>query len=480
MNLSIAFAYILASTNPGRYAVPNDGLDDGPAFRTALTRACATDHLLKIPAGTFEISQESGKLGGLNVTSCAGLSIVGEGRSATKLRMVPRPMSVGEDYYLVNIDGGSSDIEITMLTLDGRRAEFEATKSTAEQVHLIRTYQAKRVDVHDADLINSVGAGIKAIDLNDISVSNVRFHGHGRGGFEAHSNTTDVRLVGNSFADIADQHIAQEGGGGNSRWSIVANNHGPHGTGSGLVYDLGSGATDLAMIGNTIVDGGVQGYSLDRFAVIGNVFDQSEVSGGTPLYFKGGNHQGAILGNVLRSEGSVGEAYALRVASLDNARDPYSLAIVGNVATHAANTGFHLVSGLGRITIDANVISSTQDATSYGIAISNLLNKDQRSITVSDNSITNEDTGVVVSVGSCATCTQDSIAINGNTVHSTKPGARGFYNETHTHLGIPYPSMCRGDGNVMDVLGLTWAKVGTANPQPNEVEGCTLYGEAVP
>ena len=480
MYLPIALAIIIASTNPGRSAVPNDGVDDGPALRAAITRACATDHLLKISAGVFEISQEPGKLGGLNITGCSGLSIVGEGRNATKLRMIPRPMSRGEDYYLINIDGNSSDIEVTMLTLDGRRAEFESTNSTAEQVHLIRTYQAKRVDIHDADLINSIGAGIKAIDLNDISVNNVRFRGHGRGGFEAHSNVTDVRLVGNSFYDIADQHIAQEGGGGNSRWSIVANNHGPHGTGSRLVYDLGSGATNLALIGNTIIDGGVQGYSLDRFAFIGNIFDQSEADGGTPLYFKGGNHQGAILGNVIRSESIVNEAYALRVASLDDARDPNSLAIVGNVAMHAANTGFHLVSGLGRLTVDANVISATQDNLSSGIAVSNLLNKDQRSVVISDNSITNEDTGVVVSIGACTTCTQDAIAIGGNAVFSSKLNARGFYNETHNHFGIPYPSMCRGDGNVMDVLGTTWAKTGTVNPQPNEVEGCTLYGEAVP
>src|SRR3990172_4945221 len=90
---------LVISTSPSRQAVPNDGIDDGSYFRKAATRACETDHLLKIPAGTFEISQEDGRLGGLNITNCSGLSIVGAGRSATRLRMVPRPMSLGDDYY---------------------------------------------------------------------------------------------------------------------------------------------------------------------------------------------------------------------------------------------------------------------------------------------------------------------------------------------------------------------------------------------
>src|SRR3990172_7263326 len=77
---------LVISTSPSRQAVPNDGIDDGSYFRKAATRACETDHLLKIPAGTFEISQEDGRLGGLNITNCSGLSIVGAGRSATRLR----------------------------------------------------------------------------------------------------------------------------------------------------------------------------------------------------------------------------------------------------------------------------------------------------------------------------------------------------------------------------------------------------------
>lgn len=473
--ISVLLAALLAATNPIDYgAKPDDGIDDGPAVRAAVEEACISDHSI-ILEGMFVVDQEQGKLGGINLTNCQGL--VFQPIGAAGFEMVPKyNTGANYDYYLINIDGGSSNIVMDSITLDGHRDEFTGT---AEQVHLVRTYVASNLTFNNVVFKNSFGAGIKLINSENVLVSNSTFTKLNRGGVEGHSNNVGLRITNNSFTEIVDQHIASEGGGGNSNWVISSNTHGPHGTGSLLVYDLAHGLNNFVVNGNVIVDGGVQLYHTEHFVFSNNNVRTTFVGAPTLVYLKGKNSYGTISNNYFYSAGTDSEIYCLRVAGTDATRDPKNLVISGNTCLHAGPIGISVISGEGRINVSNNVVESLAASGGVGIQVSQLLNKDQRAVSINSNSITNEDIGILVSVAACTTCTQDDIAINGNVVYSTKPNSKGFYNQVSDHFGIPFATKCRGDANVFDVLGAKWTSTGTVG-WPPAGQGCIQHGDAVP
>ncbi len=475
----LVFLALLAATNPVAYgAIPNDGLDDGTAFRAAAAFACSVngDHLLEVPAGTWEISREPSKNGGLNLTNCVGLSIVGKGRAASRLRMLPWVMPLSSDYYLINVDGGSVDIEIADLTLDGRRDEFEANGSTAEQVHLIRTYNVQRIDVHDADLVESFGDCMKNINADDVGVVNVRCRGSRRDGINSHSLSTDVRIVASSFSDISDQHIATEGSGGNKRWTLVANSH--VGNGEGFTHDLGTGAEDIILLGNTIYDGTVQSYQTDDIVIVANIATMN-TNVGVPFALKGKNANGVFVGNIVNAIGLDSEASCLRIAAMDIARDASSIVVAENVCTHAGPNGFYISTGAGRFVLDANITRNIGTmSTGAGLGISALLpGSTVADVVVSDNVAVDEAVGINVN----ASRPFDNGAISGNSVRSTKPSSKGIYTQWGNSYGTPPPRKCRVDGNVFDTLGPKITNTPASPPYtPYPGDGCYPHGDQVP
>lgn len=480
----LALVFALIATNPATYgAVPNDGLDDGAAFRSALAAACGAggDHLLEVNTGTYDLTQESGKLGSLNVSACSGLSIRGKGRAATRVRMIPKYMSAGQDWYLINIDSSSSDVEIADLVLDGQKAGFSSLGATAEQVHLIRGNVVDRMDVHDADLVDSFGDCMKMIDVDDLSVVNVRCRGSRRDGIGSHSGSEDVRIVASSFSGISDNQISTEGGGGNARWTIVANSTGAPGSGSTISLDLSNGLKDVAVVANTINDSNVQLYEVERAALVGNTFSTTGTSSTGPLYLKGAVTYTTVSNNSIHSLGTGSETYCLRVATLDAARDPHSLSITGNVCQHAGSAGFNITSGLGRLALDANVIRSLASSGGTGIAVGQVWSADQRAVAIGGNVVTNEGSGVVLSGASATNASYDDIALVGNAVHSTKSGSYGVETSTwnHSPYNIPYPTRCRSDGNILDVTSTKHRNTGTVSPAPGPTEGCIPRGTDV-
>ncbi|MEK9644294.1 MAG: right-handed parallel beta-helix repeat-containing protein [Alphaproteobacteria bacterium] len=473
-------AFLIAATVPTG-VTPNDGNDDAAGFRSALATACGAggDHVLdltQLAAGTYDFTQESGKLGSLNVSGCAGLTVRGLG-AQTRLRMIAKYMASGSDWYLFNVDSSSSDIEFADLTLDGSRAGFEALGALAEQVHLIRINGASRVSVRNVSFEHGFGDGIKALSLDDLSVADSRFRDLARGGIVGHSGVTDARIVGCSFDSIVDQHIQTEGAGGDARWTIAGNNFGAS---TGLVMDLGSssgsGAVDITVTGNTFDDGRIQMYGLERFTFSGNTITAST---GTALYLKGKVRDGVIANNSILSSAS---AYAVNVEALDTTRDPTRLLFSGNVIRHSGSVGLRVISGLGAIAVSGNHIEDTSTSTtSTGIQIGNTIAANQRGIVLAGNNVINQGAyGINVSVGNNASSSQDDITINGNVVVSTKSGAKGVYNWTNNAAGIPYPTKCRGDGNVLDVAGTKWTTVGATSPAPTSAQGCREHGDSVP
>lgn len=468
----------IAATIPVGVA-PGDGVDDGPGLRAALATACVTDHLLDlrgIPPGVYDLTQEDGKLGALNVTGCS-VAIVGHSRVATRLRMIPKYMAPSADWYLVNVDGGSADVEIADLTLDGRRDAFAALGAVAEQVHLVRPYNVSRLDVHDVDLVDSFGDCVKNIGTHDGGFVNVRCMNARRDGIGSHDNSTDIRIVASSFSSVSDQQIATEGSGGNKRWTIVGNSGGIHN--GGAAYDLSNGASDFAVVGNVVEEGAIQLYGVDRFAVVGNVLPQYVTTSAEPMLLYGRNADVAVVGNVvLRAATSVGTA-CMGATYIDAARDPSALVFVGNLCRHASPYGLMVTSGTGRMVLSSNLMLSTAPSGGVGF-YAGAMGGAVRGISIDGNVASNELTGFNVEglFGS-----MDDIALVGNSAVSSKPVSSGSYTTVYNHApySIPHITRCRADANVFDVAGPAIYNTSTVSPYPTGTQGCTLRGtDAVP
>lgn len=457
-------------------AIPDDGIDDSIAVREAIADACVGDHSL-ILEGMFNVKQEPNKLGNLNISACVGLKVDTIGNAG--FIQEPRQNTITSyDNYLINIDQGSEDISFNGVVFDGQREQWSGT---AEQVHLVRSYIASDLVFNNCTFKNSFGAGTKFISTENIHVANNRFFNLGRGGVEGHSNNVGLRITGNSFYDIVDQHISSEGGGGNADWNISNNTHGPHGTGTLLVYDLSNGLTNFIVDSNTIVDGGVQLYHTESFTFSNNNIRSTWAGAPTLVYLKGKNSYGTISGNQFYSAGTDNEIYCLRIAGSDNVRDPRNLTITGNNCRHAGPQGISVVSGEGRINIVGNVVESLASKGGTGILVGQLLNKNQRGVVISSNTIINEDTGIAVSAAACTACSIGDISINANVVHSVKSGSKGFYSQVwnHSPYFIPWPINCRGDANIFDVTGAKWTTTGTTLATPPGL-GCIQHGDLVP
>jgi hypothetical protein len=455
--------------------------DDGPALRALISAACAPggSHVVDLAPGTYLVGQEPGKLGGINITGCQGLTMRGS-RHGTRLKMISRYMGVSEDYYLINIDGGSSGIELREMTLDGDRAGFSAAGALAEQVHLVRTYNVQRIDLRDLEMIESYGDCMKNINADDVGIIGVRCRGTNRDGINSHSGSEDVRLVGNSFSGVSDQHVATEGAGGNKRWTIAANSHGVHN--GGFVYDFGSGASDFAVVGETWADGMLQSYGMERLVLVGNVAHNALAASASSLVlFKGKNVDVVATANALRQQATQSDGSCINVQYLDTARQPEGVVLSGNTCTHDSGVGILASTAKGLINVDANMIRSKAASGGIGVEVWGYGSSPApavRNVVVSDNSIDNEWRGVYLPA---QYGTYDDVAVAGNVVTSAKTGSTGTWWEAYTSNSVPHASRCRVDGNVLGVVGTTINNLSVPGAPPAAPLGCWPRGtDAVP
>lgn len=453
-------------------AIANDGNDDGVAFRLALAAACAGPLVLDVPVGTFDIGQESGQLGGLNLTGCDGLTIKGQGY-ASVLRPVARQMQGGVDYYLINLNISTDHVEIKDLKIDGRRTEFSCQSGVCEQIHLISTNVASYVRINGVTFVESYGDAIKLGAVSKVRIENNTFLGMRRNAVTLNGMVYDVIISGNTFGDVADQYLDFESGDDAiRRVSVVGNTFLAHKNAKIAIAVGGTQVADISFMSNTFDDGSILTGDADRLAFVGNMMSGSSGY----IYFKGGTVQASIVGNVFTPTGTT-PCIAIEehsgVASSD-------IAIGSNVCVTENGSGMSYTSGPGRLALSGNVVRTTGTG-GTGIGTYGNTSTEISGVTVTGNMLYGFDNGVTVynRYGAVA-----NAAISGNVVESTKALSKGVYNLVFNAAPYTqdYSKQCRVDGNVFSVENEPEVVNGpdSGSVGPDAGEGCLEHGDAVP
>lgn len=459
---------LFATTNPIDFgAIPNDGLDDGFAILLAIDEACSPngDHLIEFTPGVFH-AEKFDALSAIRI-ECDGLSIHGSGRYATTLVQVPKTFVGSEDYYLLHVIN-SDGVEISDLTLDGSMPEMIG----AEQVHLVMTNASTRLSFSRVTFYNARGDGIKFYQTSDVSVVDCRFSTTGRSGITIHSGVYDARITSNVFENISDQYIDMEGN-GSSRITITANTFKDGGNRIKVTLVGGSvHSQDLLFVANTVINGQVQTIYSDSVAIVANAL---RADGIIPIHHNGDTGKVADVANVITSTSASGQGCISATGM--SGRHPKSQLAVANICEHSAGTGIKWDGGPGPFIASDNIIINPGSGNSVGLSSMTTTTEEIHGMVIADNAIINQQKSIHLTSRNQEI---EEVAISGNVVHSTKSSSVGFHHHVWNQIGVAYSNRCRGDSNILNVLGSKWIRTGEQAPQPLSNEDCLLHGVAIP
>lgn len=207
-------------------AIPDDGIDDLPALRSAFaTRSC-----VRLTAGTYDLVTPASPYGGRRPYAVLGLpagaELAGAGPGTT-LRFSGD--AGGIDWQ--GIGAGTArihDLAIDTATLVG----------TSEQTHAIRITGPATGTVIERVTFNHPQRGVlkggdciqfacyAATPCSGARIRNNMFAHCDRSGVAIHSGTSDLEITDNAFPDTGDQDIDGEGTGDNDGWLVAHNTFG--------------------------------------------------------------------------------------------------------------------------------------------------------------------------------------------------------------------------------------------------------------
>ncbi len=184
-------------------AIPDDDIDDRPAFKAAIDSGAIEVY---VPNGTYLLGQEPGRFWSLHLATPA-LRLRGESRGGVVLQ---ETAGIGDSVQLIEIN--APDVTVESMTLEGDRDH--QTVSLHQQRHGLRCKGAARCTVKDVTSQHFTGDGFYVyLESNDVSFSNVTATGNQRNGITLGGSTTGGTFVNSLFVGNEAEQFDSEGGG---------------------------------------------------------------------------------------------------------------------------------------------------------------------------------------------------------------------------------------------------------------------------
>lgn len=339
-------------------AKPGDGVNDRVAIQNALT----TQKCAFLPAGVYDIDSiqvAPPARRPFMMLDAAGAELYGDGPGTV---LAFRGAVGAQDWEGIRMTGAGSAVhDLSIVTT--------AISNTNEQTHAIRligpatdTEIARVRFSHPIRTGEKAGDCVQLVGFNDgREIARVKIHDNDfvecdRSGVAAHSGTTQLEIVDNTFSAIGNTDLDFEGTGGTSDVLVKRNTFtmspGPHGLGA-MQLQL----VDRARVTENVFEGrGMEILQADGAEIDHNTIRLTQTTTASVILVAGDSSNTDIHDNLIFREPSAG-AGSLISTSPRVTGTPDQLEIDGNIL--AQSTSFHVIStsGLVGLYVHGNAIA---------------------------------------------------------------------------------------------------------------------------
>ena len=422
-------------------AVCDGSTDDTAAIQAAVDAAAAAGGgTVLVPASSSPcMVSKVQSLGAVyikpaNGFNYSGISIVGEGESASTIQLVKGPHS-GDLYvfYVKNVSG----IAFRDLTIDGNYDinDPPETNVADEQTHNIFFASVSTIVVDHVTLSNSFGDGIKMTSTSDLVVRNSKIFGTKRSGITFHNSIENVQVFDSFLSNGKNKGIPIhfEGNGVPPKNVTIQRNsiYRTDDTQPGFNYAALLSRGNGTVFSDNVVWGALLAYGVTNTTIANNViYNNNDLYGA--IAASGYQGEVVISGNSIISEQSPGVVVG-RAEKLYLLPDTKRVSVVDN-QIQAPVEGVSAESGIELLISDNSIraLPVTGLSPANGIRVQNITcwigtsgcPQMEERIQIHDNVIDGFEKGIFV----CPNFQDlESVSLAGNVITSTVANAWGMY-----------------------------------------------------